>query len=158
MQGSTGALEGRYDISWFDGGAVTSSQGVITELDERAAIVVATDNRGDLDFRLREFAGGARGTGTVLRLTVSVAIEPVFAAGFERRGSRISTGCTNCFEAIRRAAPRIAAGWGRGERPLARLTGVAEGIRCSYEQNHNIRCRSRMTGLGSMTWMRPERG
>jgi uncharacterized protein YndB with AHSA1/START domain len=74
-------LGGRFDISWLDEQDRAASHGVIVELDQPNAVAISTDDGGEVRFVLSEFAGGSRGSSTALRLTVTLAIEPVFASG-----------------------------------------------------------------------------
>jgi uncharacterized protein YndB with AHSA1/START domain len=70
---------GRYDLDWLHSTDPQTS-GIIDELREPHTLVVDTNNRGRIDFRLDETSGGSRGSVTILRLAVSLELEAAFAA------------------------------------------------------------------------------
>jgi uncharacterized protein YndB with AHSA1/START domain len=70
---------GRYDLDWLQS-SDPGTAGIIDELRAPHTLVVDTDNRGRIDFRLEESSGGSRGSVTILRLTVVVELEAAFAA------------------------------------------------------------------------------
>ena len=53
---------GRYDLAWQYSTDQPPTSGTIVEFREPTLLVVDTDNRGRLEFRLDELAGGSRGT------------------------------------------------------------------------------------------------
>jgi uncharacterized protein YndB with AHSA1/START domain len=71
-------IGGRYDLTWQ--GAGTAETGVITELSNARAMRIETSGHGILSFRLAAVPGGSRGTSTLVRLLVDVAVELPFRA------------------------------------------------------------------------------
>jgi uncharacterized protein YndB with AHSA1/START domain len=72
-------LGGRYDLEWLGYETEQATSGVIVELAEPASLSVQTDDHGSIDFTLETLEGGPRGTGTLLRLRVRLAMEPAFS-------------------------------------------------------------------------------
>lgn len=70
---------GRYDLRWLHS-TDPRTTGIIDEFDDAHALVIDTDNRGRIDFRLEESSGGPRGSSTILRLTVFLELDAAFAA------------------------------------------------------------------------------
>ncbi|MDQ1607228.1 MAG: hypothetical protein QOJ18_1595, partial [Microbacteriaceae bacterium] len=64
---------GRYDLRWLHS-SDPRTVGIIDELHEPHTMVIDTDNRGRIDFRLDETSGGSRGSVTILRLTISLEL------------------------------------------------------------------------------------
>lgn len=71
---------GHYDLRWLTSSSFPPTFGTITQILEPWSLTVATDNRGEVGFRLEEVAGGSRGTSTVLRVSVRVVVNAVFVA------------------------------------------------------------------------------
>lgn len=71
---------GRYDLVWLTSSSFPPTFGTITHILEPHSLAVATDNRGDVGFRLEEVPGGSRGTSTVLHVTVEVVVDAAFVA------------------------------------------------------------------------------
>lgn len=71
---------GRYDLAWQRDGVRRVGPGVITELREGEVLTVDAAQHGVLSFKLQEVPGGSRGTSTLLRLSVKLGLDPVFAA------------------------------------------------------------------------------
>lgn len=76
----TPEVGGEYNLRWMHRTSQPASPGRITVLQPLERLHVETLDAGRLEFELAETPGGGRGTSTLLRLTVTVAIEPVFAA------------------------------------------------------------------------------
>jgi uncharacterized protein YndB with AHSA1/START domain len=72
-------IGGRYDLSWLHSSDPLTA-GIIDELHEPHALVIDTDNRGRIDFRLDDAPGGFRGSVTILRLTVTLELDAAFSA------------------------------------------------------------------------------
>lgn len=70
---------GSFDLVWQYSTDQPPTSGTIAEFRELRLLVVDTDNRGRLEFRLDELPGGSRGTSTRLRLTVTVELDAAFA-------------------------------------------------------------------------------
>jgi uncharacterized protein YndB with AHSA1/START domain len=70
---------GCYDLDWLHS-SDPRTIGTIDELEAPRALVVDTDNRGRIDFRLDESSGGSRGSVTILRLIVTLELDAAFAA------------------------------------------------------------------------------
>ncbi|GAB3030522.1 hypothetical protein GCM10027052_03400 [Parafrigoribacterium mesophilum] len=71
---------GHYDLAWHRDGVRRVGPGVITELREGTLLTVDAAQHGVLSFRLQEMPGGSRGTSTLLRLSVKLGVDPMFAA------------------------------------------------------------------------------
>lgn len=71
---------GHFDVIWLTSSSFPPTSGTITSILEPQLLTVVTDNRGEVDFRLEEVAGGPRGTSTVLRVSVRVAVDDAFIA------------------------------------------------------------------------------
>lgn len=71
---------GRYDLVWLYSTDQPPTSGTIVECDEPRMLVVETDNRGRVEFRLDELTEGSRGSATLLRLAVALELDAAFAA------------------------------------------------------------------------------
>lgn len=76
---------GRYDLVWLYSTDQPPTAGTISRYVEHRLLVIATDNRGLIEFRLDPLEDGAeqsgpRGSGTSLRLTVALELDRAFAA------------------------------------------------------------------------------
>lgn len=71
---------GHYDLVWLTSSSFPPTFGTITGILEPYSLTIATDNRGEIGFRLEEVPGGARGTSTKLHLTVRVVVDAAFIA------------------------------------------------------------------------------
>ncbi|MEO6944615.1 MAG: SRPBCC domain-containing protein [Lacisediminihabitans sp.] len=71
---------GRFDLVWLYSMDQPPTSGTITELRQPSLLVINTDNRGRIEFRLDELAGGSRGVSTRLRLAVALDLDPAFVA------------------------------------------------------------------------------
>ncbi|HEY9498314.1 MAG TPA: SRPBCC domain-containing protein [Terrimesophilobacter sp.] len=71
---------GHYDLVWLTSGSFPPTFGTITDILEPSFLTIATDNRGEVGFRLEEVPGGSRGTSTVLRVSVRVVVDAAFVA------------------------------------------------------------------------------
>jgi uncharacterized protein YndB with AHSA1/START domain len=69
---------GRFELAWLYSMDQPPTFGTIVEYREPRLLVIDTDNRGRLEFRLDELPGGNRGASTRLRLTVTVELDAAF--------------------------------------------------------------------------------
>jgi uncharacterized protein YndB with AHSA1/START domain len=69
---------GRFELVWLYSTDQPPTSGTIVDYQEPRLLVVDTDNRGRLEFRLDELAGGRRGTSTRLRLTATIELDAAF--------------------------------------------------------------------------------
>lgn len=74
------AVGGRYIIDWLPRTGRAPTEGVITELVARSRLAIETVDLGRILFELEPFAGGDRGTGTIVRVSMSPPVEPAFVA------------------------------------------------------------------------------
>lgn len=70
---------GRFDLAWMYSTDQPPTSGTIAEFREPRLLAVDTDNRGRIEFRLDEIAGGSRGVSTRLGLAVVLELDAVFA-------------------------------------------------------------------------------
>jgi uncharacterized protein YndB with AHSA1/START domain len=70
---------GRYDLVWQYSTDQPPTSGTIVEFREPTLLAVDTDNRGRIEFRLEEIAGGSRGSATRLALSVELELDAAFA-------------------------------------------------------------------------------
>lgn len=66
-------------VEWLDGSEPSPTAATVERVEHFRSLSLATDNRGVISFLLTEVPGGLRGTGTVLELRISLAVDPQFA-------------------------------------------------------------------------------
>jgi uncharacterized protein YndB with AHSA1/START domain len=76
----TPAVGGEFRIEWRHRPTIAPLIGTIVDVHAPERLTIDTIPTGRVWFELAEFPGGSRGTSTRVRVTVDVAIEPVFAA------------------------------------------------------------------------------
>jgi len=70
---------GRFDLAWMYSTDQPPTSGTIAEFRQPRLLAVDTDNRGRIEFRLDEIAGGSRGVSTRLGLAVVLELDAAFA-------------------------------------------------------------------------------
>lgn len=70
---------GRFDLAWMYSTDQPPTSGTIAEFRQPRLLAVDTDNRGRIEFRLDEIAGGSRGVSTRLGLVVVLELDAAFA-------------------------------------------------------------------------------
>jgi uncharacterized protein YndB with AHSA1/START domain len=70
---------GRYDLVWLSSASYPPTRGTIVTIDEPEHLVISTDNRGTIDYRLEDLADIDRVRGTRVTITVCVDVEAAFS-------------------------------------------------------------------------------
>jgi uncharacterized protein YndB with AHSA1/START domain len=70
---------GEFELLWPGPGLLPPTRGSVTRLRAPALVEVDTNNRGSIRIMLESIEGGARGSSTIIRVVVTLGIEPAFA-------------------------------------------------------------------------------
>ncbi len=71
---------GRYDLVWLTSTGYPSTLGTVVRWEEPEQLVVFTDNRGVIEYRLDDISSAGRLSRTRLAVTVRLVVEAAFAA------------------------------------------------------------------------------